>query len=187
MESDNSIKKLVHILEPLVWDLDDQKKYLSNMKEELENVSRFLAYTKDNLDMVGVYADQDIILNNLEKIYCSKDEYKASCYLLKSEDESVKNLPQYEKAQNLISDIIEFFKLHKAELLVEIQDMKEKCQRKEIEKKYYDILSSSNPYIEDIKEFEDIMNSHGLNNSDKISILIKLINNNVLNYESGNK
>ena len=187
MESDNSIKKLVTILEPLVWDLDDQKKYLSKVKDDLEDVSRLLAYTKDDLEMVGVYADQDIILNNLDKIKYSKDDYKASCYLLKSDDESVKNLPQYENARNLITDIVEFFKLHKAELMVEIKDLKEKCQKKEIEKKYYDILSSSNPFIEDIDEFKNILNDHGLTNEDKINILIGIINNNVNNYKSGNK
>ena len=187
MESDNSIRKLLTILEPLVWDLDDQKKYLSKIKEELENVSRLLAYTKDNIEMIGVYADQDLIINNLGKIYCSKDEYKASCYLLKSEDDSVKNLPQYAKAKELFNDIIEFFKLHKAELIVEIQDLKSKCDRKEVEKKYYDILSSSNPFVDDVEEFKDIINDYGLTNDDKIDLLLRIINNNMLNYETGNK
>ena len=187
MESDNSLKRLLTILEPLVWDLDDRKKYLVKIKEELENVSRLLAYTKDNVEMVGIYADQDLIISNLDKICCSKEEYKASCYLLKSEDESVKKLPQYEKAEELFNDIIGFFKLHKAELIVEIQDLKNKCERKEIEKKYYDILSSSNPFIENIEEFEDILNSYDLTNGEKVDILLKIINNNLLNYESGNK
>ena len=187
MNSDISIKKLVTILEPLVWDLDDQKKYLLKIKDDLEDVSRMLAYTKDDIEMVGVYADQSIILDNLDKINCSKEDYKASCYLLKSDDPSVKILPQYEDARNLIVDIIEFFKLHKAELMVEIKDLKERCQKKEIEKKYYDILSSSNPFVEDIEEFKDILNDHGLANEDKINILIGIINNNVLNYQSGNK
>lgn len=187
MESDNSVKKFLTILEPLVWDLEDQKKYLSKIKDELESVSRLLAYTKDDVDMVGIYADQELIINNLGKINCSKDEYKASCYLLKSEDENVKKLPQYASAKDLINNIIDFFKLHKAELIVEIQDLKNKCDRKEIEKKYYDILSSPNPFIEDIYEFKNILNDYELTNEDKIDILLKMINNNLLNYESGNK
>ena len=109
MENDNSVQKLVQILETLVLDLDEKKKYLETEKEDLESVSRLLAYTKDNIEMVGIYADQELIINNLEKIGCSKEDYKACCYLLKSEDSNVKGLPQYESSYNLITDIVEFF------------------------------------------------------------------------------
>lgn len=187
MLSDNSIKKLVNILEPRVWDLDDQKKYLEKEKDELESVSRFIAYTKDNTEMVSIYADQELITSNLDKIYCSIDEYKASCYLLKSEDETIKKLPQYTKAKDLINDIVEYFKFHKSELLVETQDLKKKCEQKEIEKKYYDILSSANPFIENIKEFRELIDQYDLKDEDKINILITILKNNILNYESGNK
>ena len=95
MGSDDCIKNIVTILEPLVEDLEDKKRILSDRKKELEEVSRLIAYTKDNVEMVGIYADQDIIINNLDKLKCSKEDYKASCYLLKSESEHVKVLPQY--------------------------------------------------------------------------------------------
>ena len=187
MDSDNSVQILVRILEPLISDLDEQKKCLEERKEELESVSRLLAYTKDNLEMVGIYADQDLIINNLGKIYCSKDDYKASCYLLKSDDSNVKCLPQYEKARNLISDIIEFFKLHKAELMVEIQELKDSCQKKEVEKKYYDILSSPKPFVEDVNEFKEILNGYDLTSENKINILTSVLNSNIMGYEVRNK
>ena len=187
MVSDNSVQKLVHTLESLVLDLDDNKKTLEERKNELESVSRLLAYTKDNLEMVGIYADQELITGVLDEIGCDKEEYKASCYLLKSEDERVKSLPQYEKAHNLISDIIEFFKLHKAELMVEINDLVSSCQRKELEKKYCDLLSSPSPLIEDIDEFKTILNGYDLTSEDKINILTDVINSNISNYEIGNK
>lgn len=187
MESDNSIKKLINILEPRVWDLDDQRKYLEKEKEKLETVSRFLAYTKDNIEMVSVYADQELITSNLSKINCSNEEYKASCYLLKSEDDNIKKLPQYVKARELINNIVEYFKFYKSELIVETQDLKKKCEQKEIEKKYYDILSGSNPFINNIEEFRTLIDQYDLEDEDKINLLITIINNNILNYESGNK
>ena len=98
-----------------------------------------------------------------------------------------KSLPQYEKAHNLISDIIEFFKLHKAELMVEINDLVSSCQRKELEKKYCDLLSSPSPLIEDIDEFKTILNGYDLTSEDKINILTDVINSNISNYEIGNK
>ena len=63
-----SVNLLVGILEPLIRDLDEKKSILNEKKELLENVTRLLAYTKDNIDMVGVYADQNLILDNLSKI-----------------------------------------------------------------------------------------------------------------------
>lgn len=182
MENNDSVKKLVGILEPLIEDLDEQKRLLAERKEELENVSRLIAYTKDNIEMVGIYADQDVILNMLDKLMITPEDYKASCYLLKSENESVKALPQYEKAYNLISDIIQYFKLHKAELLVEIQELTLICERKEMEKKYSTILDESDPLVEDIDEFTNFINDHGLEKEDIINILYSTIHSNIVNY-----
>ena len=187
MESDNSIKKLVAVLKPLIYNLDDLKKELESEKDELESVSRFLAYTKDKMEMVGIYADQDLIINNLEKMNYTKDDYKASCYLLKSEDENVQKLPQYKRAYDLVNSIIDFFKMHKADLIVGIQELNDKCQKKSVEKKYHDILSSSNPYIEDVSEFKELLDTHDIEIEDKINILVDTIKNNMLKYESGNK
>ncbi len=178
----NSVNLLVGVLEPLVADLDEERKNLSEKKEVLENVSRLLAYTKDNVDMLGVYADQDIILENLEKMNTDKDEYKASCYLLKSENDSIKNLPQYKKAYELICDIIEYFKLYKAELIVETQELEKRCHEKEIEKKYCDILKEETPYVEDVEEFKNLLNNQSISSEDKIDILLYVINNNNLKY-----
>ncbi len=179
---DNSVRKLVELLEPLILDLDEQKRNLVERKKELDNVSRMLAYTKDNFDMVSIYADQDLILNILPRVNSNKEEYRASCYLLNSENESVKSLPQYQSAYNLISDIIEYFKLYKAELIVETQDTEKICHEKEIEKKYYTIFSNPNPYVEEIEEFSDLLDKHELTNEDRINILFYTLENNCKEY-----
>ena len=179
--SDNSIRRFVTILEPLIVDLDDKK------KELLENISRFLAYTKDKYETVGIYADQDLIMNHLENVGYSLEEYKASCYLLKSDDSKVKGLPQYEKACELIRDIVNFFSQYKVDLTIQIQLLNDVCNRKEMEKKYYDIFSNSDPYVKDIGEFENIIDDYDLTNDEKINILVSTINSNMANYKSGNK
>ena len=182
MEKDNSVRDLVSMLEPLVENLEDNKKMLEVQKKELESVSRFIAYTKDNIEMVGIYADQDLIVNSLDGLNIDKDDYKACCYLLKSENSNIKSLPQYVQAHNLISDIIEYFKLHKAELVIEIQELSNTCERQENEKKYYDILSCPNPLIENIKEFVEFLKEHKLSEEKIINILYSTIHDNVVNY-----
>ena len=183
MGKDDSVRHLVAILEPLVEDLDDKKRLLSEKKNEQESISRLIAYTKDNYEMVGIYADQDIIINNLEKLNYSKEDYRTSCYLLKSENDSVKALPQYQEASNLISNVMEYFKKHKQELLSEIQDLSIVCEKKELEKKYYDILSCINPLIENVHEFVDFMKKHELPNEEIIKILYSTIRDNMTNYK----
>ena len=56
------------------------------------------------------------------------------------------------------------------------------CEKKEIEKKYYDILSCPNPLIEDVKEFVDFLNNHGINSEELVNILYSTIHDNVVNY-----
>ena len=182
MGNSDSIRKLVTILEPLVENLEENKRILSDCKNDLESVSRLIAYTKDNIQMVGIYADQDLIINNLDNLKISNDDYKAACYLLKNENESIKGLPQYQNAYNLISDIMEYFKLHKAELMVEIQDLTSQCEKQEIDKKYYDILSCPNPLIEDNKEFINFLHEHEINDEEIINILYNTIHDNIVNY-----
>lgn len=186
VERDDSVKSLVAMLEPLVENLEENKNILADRKKELEGVSRLIAYTKDKIEMVGIYADQDIIIGNLDKIRYSVDDYKASCFLLKSDNESVKQLPQYQDAYNLISDIVDYFKLHKAELIVEIQELSTSCEKQEIEKKYYDILSCPNPLIENGDEFVDFMKNHGLNENSIVNILYQTIHDNIVNYKLKN-
>ncbi len=186
MEKDDSVKSLVAILEPLVEDLEENKNILAERKKELEAVSRLIAYTKDKIEMVGIYADQDLIISNLDKVRYSIDDYKASCFLLKSDNDSVKKLPQYENAYNLVSDIVEYFKLHKAELMVEIQELTTSCEKQEIEKKYYDILSCPNPLIDDGEEFVDFMKNHGLKENNIVNILYQTIHDNIVNYRLKN-
>lgn len=183
---DNSVRRLIELLEPLIFDLDEKKRLLVERKNELENVSRMLAYTKNNLDMVGIYADQELILSSLSKVNSNKDEYRASCYLLNGENDDIKKLPQYEKAYNLISDIVEYFKLYKAELIVETGELEKECQEKEIAKKYYNIFSSTNPFVDDIKEFNSFLDKYELEDEIKINILMYTLENNIREYTKRN-
>lgn len=183
---DNSVKKLIELLEPLISDLDEKKRLLNEQRSELENVSRMLAYTKDNLDMVGIYADQELILNSLPKIDSNKEEYRASCYLLNSENEDVKKLPQYAQAHDLICDIIEYFKLYKAELIVETNELDNECYEKELAKKYYNIFSSANPFVEDVEDFNSFIDKYKISDEDKINILMYVVENNIKEYTEKN-
>lgn len=176
------IKKLTNDLELLIADLDEKHEELSSKKEYCERVSRFLAYTNGDVNLVGIYADQDLIINCLDKVNSTKEMYKASCYLLKSSDDSVRSLPQYKEANDYILGLINYFKNDKSDLLTDIQNLEKICREKEIEKKYYDIFTSTNPLVEDVMEFREFLDKHVVNDEEKVNILLYTIDNNVINY-----
>lgn len=176
------VSKLLDKLEPLVADLDEKTNELQSKKQKFENVSRLLAYVNGDVNLMGIYADQDLILDSLDKMNSTVDEYKASCYLLQSNDENVKQLPQYREANLFILSLINYFKMNKSELNSDIQKLEVICNEKNIEKKYYDLLNKDNPLISDIDEFTKFMNKHVDENSDKINLLLYVINSNLVNY-----
>lgn len=177
------VKRLTDSLEPLIVDLDDKSMELRLKKEKLESVSRFLAYVNGDVNLVGVYADQDLILEHLDKIDSNKEEYKASCYLLRSEDESVKMLPQYREANLYVLGLINYFKMNKGELTTEIQELESVCREKELNKKYYELFSEEKPFVNDVVEFEEFLDKHVISDEEKINLLVYVIKNNVLNYQ----
>ena len=178
----NSIKMLTTSLEPLIADLDEKHVELNDKKEYYERVSRFLAYTNGDVNLVGIYADQELIIDNLDRINSDKNKYKACCYLLKSSDDSVKNLPQYKEANEFILSLMNLFKNDKNDLLIEIQNLEKVCREKDIEKKYYDAFINETPHVDDVLEFREFLDKHVLNDEEKINILIYTIDNNIINY-----
>lgn len=180
------VKRLTNELEPLIADLPEKSRTLELKKEELENVSRFLAYVNGDVHLVGIYANQDIIVDSFDKLNTNKDEYKASCYLLESEDNNVKNLPQYKKAYDYNLNIINYFKDLKSTLLNEIDELEVVCKEKHLEEKYYQILSGDSPYVDEPEEFTKFLNCHNVSDEDKIELMLYILNNNVAKYEERN-
>ena len=180
------VKKLTGSLEPLISDLDEKLIELKTKKEKLESISRFLAYVDGDVNLVGVYADQDLIIDNLEKINSNKEEYKASCYLLSSEDANVKSLPQYKDASLYILGLINHFKMSKSQLVTEIQELEQVCYEKELDKKYYEIFNENVPFVENVEEFRNFLDRHTMSVEEKIDLLIYTINSNVANYQGKN-
>ncbi len=177
------IRRLLVLLESLIYNLDEKIRELDYKKEILEKVSRFVAYTNGDVHLVGIYADQEVIIDNLENIGSNKDEYKACCYLLKNDDGNIRGLPQYEQATAYINNLINYFKKSKADLMNEIQNLEIECKRKKIEKKYYDMLSNNNLYVTDIEEFEKFLDEHEISKDDKIQLILFAIKRNIEKYQ----
>lgn len=177
------VKKLTASLEPLIADLDEKLTILNDKKNKYTSITNFINYVHDDVNLVGIYADQNLILENLSNINSSEKEYNASCYLLKSEDASVKALPQYEMSYSYINNLIDYFKKCQKELNEEIIELEKEVLEKQLDKKYYEIFSTENPFVSDIQEFTGFLEKRSVDAEQRIKMLIYTINSNMLGYE----
>ena len=162
------VSKLVGLLEPTISDLDTKKEELTTKSKTLDEVNEMLDMVKDDVTKVSKYKNQELIISNLDDIKSTEKEYKACTYLLDSEEKEIKFLPQYLEASNYIERLINYFKKLEEELTLEVSELKVVCNDKEMNKKYYEILSKDNPIIEDAKEFRELLDKQQLFDSEKI-------------------
>ena len=180
------VSKLISLLEPIINDLDDIKYELSAKRKTLDEVNEMIDEVKDDLTKVSKYRNQKLIIDNLGDIKSNEREYKACCYLMDSVENNIKFLPQYIEASNYMERLINYFKNLKERLSFKVSELQTVCMDKEMNKKYYEILSSENPVVNDANEFRNILDKQNLSDDEKISLLVYILKNNVSNYKKKN-
>lgn len=176
------VNKLVDLLKPTINDLDTKKEELAIKNKTLSEVNEMLDEVNDDVTKVSKYKNQELIVSNLDDIKSTEREYKSCCYLLDSVDEKIKTLPQYIEASNYIERLINYFKKLKEKLSLEVSELQVVCEEKELNKKYYEILSKDNPVVNDASEFRNLLDRQELSDSDKIDLLVFVLKNNVNSY-----
>ena len=179
----DSIKRMLEMLEPQIYDLKEKEEELLEKKELFDKVSRFVAYTNGDVHLVGSYSDQDFIFESLKDIDINVDEYKASCYLIRSDEKNIQQLPQYSDSVQHLMNLISHFRNKKAGLTTDISGLEKECQRKKIEENYYNMFANDNVYVSDVNEFEEFLDSHGISDDDKKEILLLVIKKNIEEYQ----
>ena len=177
------VERLTSVLAPTIMDLDNKNVELKEKREKLESISHLLDYIKENEKLVSKYPNQDLIINNLKEIGYNEEDYHASCYLLDTDIESVKGLPQYEVSKEYLVGIVNYFKRQKEELTNNVNNLELECEEKKLNKKYYDIFNSDKPLINDVDEFNNFLDKQKVSKDDRVKILFYVIKNNVDEYK----
>ncbi len=177
------VERLIEKLRPTIVDLDDKIRELTVWQKEKKRIEEFLNYLENDISKIKDYSDQELILSNLLRIESNENEYNASCYLLTSGNENVKLLPQYQIAYQYILKIVHFFTKRNEELLIKTDDLTKICEDKKMNKKYFDIFDSVDPFVHDVDEFADFLRKQDLDNDTKRQILIYTIKKNVDKYK----
>ncbi len=179
---DECVSKLIALLKPTITDLDERKEELSSKSETLDEVSKMLEEVNEDVKKVSKYKNQNLILDNLGMINTTEREYRACCYLLNCDEKNVCSLPQYIESVNYIERLINYFKKMKEELILEVSELKVVYTDKSLNKKYFEIFSTDNPFVYDAKEFRELLDKQMLTDEDKVNLLVYTIKNNINNY-----
>ncbi len=177
-----SISKLTELLKPTIIDLDDGLNELSIKKNNLFEIGELIKEVGDDIKKIANYKNQNLIIDNLKNINTTEKEYKASCYLINSNDKNIQSLPQYIESSNYLERLINYFKKEYEELALDVSELEVVCNEKKLNKKYLEIFNLESPFVDDTDEFTEFLKEKELTNNDKINLLIYVIKNNIKGY-----
>ena len=182
----DSLVKLLAYIEPKILDIQDKRKELLDLESSYKVLKEIIDLGENSYQDIINFYDQNFILNCIKTsndTYLNNlDLYKSSKYLLKSNTQTLLELPQYKEAINYIEKLftylIELYNLTKKKY----DDLKEELEQLEILNKYYLIFSKNNIEINDIDEFLLFLQLVDIPLSDKLNVLIKVVKFNVRTY-----
>lgn len=179
----DSVKKLVTRLGNGFSNLDNCEKELNEQGLKLNEFENLLGFINSDAKKMNKYEDQSIILDAVKDINSSKMEYEAACYLLDGDDDKIKSLPQYRNARVYLESLINYLKMTRDRINDNVTNLTENCKNMTIIKKYFEILSDDEPFVEDIDEFIYLLDKEQVDINEKIEILSYIIMSNVKKYK----
>ena len=177
------VKKLVTRLGESFTNLEEQEKEFNIQNEKLSEYNKLLDFVSGDAKKINKYEDQKLILNAVSEIDSTKEEYDAACYLLESNDDNVINLPQYRNSRIYLETIINYLNGTKDKIKNTVDELNSDCTDMRFNKKYYEILNNDYPFVEDIDEFEKLLDKEDIQIDDRFEIISFIIKSNVNHYK----
>lgn len=177
------VERFLELLEPLIKDYDLNLNELEDNRKKYESFSNFLDYVDNDVKKICTYDNQDFILDKLSDIVSDEKEYNAACYLINTDIDEIKKLPQYKNASDYMKNVLKYFTKQKSTIYKKVDELSTICDIKRVEKKYYDLFKEDKALITDIDECVDLIKSLDIDNSDRISLIEYVVKNNVYNYK----
>ena len=166
--------------------LDEKENEYNIERKKLSDYQKLLEFINFDAKKLNKYDDQTLIHDAVSAINSSLKDYDASCYLLDSDDEKVALLPQYRNAKSYLETIINYLKMMRDKLNNMVLELENDCLNMNLSKKYFEILSDDNPFVDDIDEFVKLLERENINIKDKNKILSYIVKSNVNNYKKKN-
>jgi len=177
------VKDLVVRLGNSFTTLDEREKEYISVNEKLHNYQRLLDFINFDSRKLNKYDDQTLIQDAVVAMNSTIKDYDAACYLIDSNDENVMLLPQYRNSKAYLETIISYLKMMRDKLNNVFMELENDCTNMKLSKKYFEILSSDNPFVDNIDEFVSLLNKEQINLNNQNTIISYIIKSNVSNYK----
>lgn len=186
----DSLAKLLKYLEPRIENVHENRVELKSLSNVYETISEIVNLgEKSYLDIIDYY-DQDFIIKAIKINGTDNDnrvnKYKTSRYLLKNQDSSLKELPQYKESISFMESLFKYLYGLYVDIKLEYETRQEELNVQEILNKYYLLLRKNNIFIEDVLEFITFLDLCEIDKSEKLNILIFITKCNIKNYTTTN-
>ena len=178
--------KLLEIMKPFVENIEQDLNDLTEKKKELDTINNIISTIGDDSTNILKIDDNKIIVY-LEKFKSNKLEYDANKYILNALLDEVKNLPQYIDAKKYIDNFGKFLFSYYINVDEEYQLLKKEYDKKEIIKKYYNMIENNNVFVNDLDELQELFLILDLSLEEKNNALIYILKENNKVYGVVNK
>lgn len=186
----DSLAKLLECLESKIQDIHENRIELKSLSEVYETIKEIVDLGENSyLDILDYY-DQEFIIKAIKisghdaKKYVNN--YIKTRYLLKNQNEYLKDLPQYKEAIIFMEKLFKYLYGLYQNIKLEYETKEQNLKIQELFNKYYILLRKNNIFIEDIQEFLTFLDLSNIENKDKLNILILITKNNTRNYITTN-
>lgn len=176
------IDKLLSIMKPFVENIENDLSNLNEKKDCLNEMNDIITNVdNDVFNLLDI--DDDKVSLYLDNIEGNKTEYVANKYILKSELDEIKKMPQYIDAKKYLDEFYESLLNKREELEKEYEILKQEYKNKELINKYYLMFSSENIFVDDVDEVKSVFDILDISLDDRIETLIIILKNNNNSYQ----
>ena len=183
---DNSLKRLLEEIEPKVRNIEDNRVELKALKGVYNTMQELIDASVSSYKDVFDFYDQDFIFRSI-KIGNSNykeliDKYNTAKYLLKTNDSTLQQLPQYQESLTYMDSLYKYLSGLFENIKLDYSSKSGNLEIQELLNKYYRILIKDIIFVEDIDEFISFIELNNLNNEDKLNIYKYICKSNIKQY-----
>lgn len=184
--SDNSLTKLLAVVEPKIQNIEDNRIECSSLKKVQETMSELIELGKISYQDIFNFYDQDFIYKAIKVGNDNSDllikKYESSKYLLENKNDDLKELPQFKEAIVYMEQLYQYLYGLNEKIKLDYENKQESLKIQELQNKYYNILKKDNIFVKDIDEFLTFIDLNKLDIIDRLNILIQINKSNIKNY-----
>lgn len=172
----DTVNKFIDLMKPYVLNIiDDYHKLQEKEKvvNNLDNVCKTI--DGDSLKILDIPFDKIV---EVDKLKIDKQEFEANKYILQTEIDEVKSLPQYENAKKYIDDLYNYLSDELFKLRNEFYELNILYEKKELVNKYYEMFINNSVFVNCVEELKQVFEILNLENEFKNSILIYILKEN---------